>query len=202
MSGIQWGLVLLGCYGIGSIPTAYLLVKRLKRVDIRSVGSGNVGATNVSRVAGVKAGLLVFILDAGKGLLAVLLLARWLPLPLSPTTQLACGLCAVLGHDFPVFLRFRGGKGVATTIGIVLGAVPLVGSACLLIWILCFAIWRYVSVASLAAAATLPLVQLLLHRAPSEVLLGTALALLIVVRHRGNIERLLQGREHRAGQPS
>ena len=190
---------LLGSYVVGSIPTAYLVVKRLKRVDVRTVGSGNVGATNVTRVAGLGAGAVVFLIDVAKGLVAVLLLARWLAQPAGSSAQLACGLMAVVGHSFPIFLKFRGGKGVATTIGVLLGAMPLVAGACIAVWAVSFLIWRYVSVASMAAAVTLPVAQQLTRQAPQDVLLGSALALLIVVRHRTNIQRLRQGSEHRSG---
>jgi glycerol-3-phosphate acyltransferase PlsY len=192
-------LALIGCYLVGSIPTAYLVVKWLKRVDVRTIGSGNVGATNVTRIAGIWAGAVVFLIDAVKGLIAVLILARWLLNPLTPVAQLGCGLTAVVGHSFPLFLKFRGGKGVATTIGVLLGTMPLVASVCLIAWVVCFLIWRYVSVGSLAAAATLPLAQIVTRQTLSEVLLGAALALLIIVRHRTNIERLAQGKEHRVG---
>ncbi|MBI2104893.1 MAG: glycerol-3-phosphate 1-O-acyltransferase PlsY [Candidatus Omnitrophica bacterium] len=198
-----WGplLALTGSYLVGSIPTAYLLVKRLKRVDVRTVGSGNVGATNVTRVAGMGAGAVVFLLDVAKGLIAVWGMSPWLARPVTPAAQLACGLAAVLGHSFPVFLRFRGGKGVATTIGVLVGAVPLIAAGCLAVWVGSFLIWRYVSVGSLAAAATLPLLQLLAHRPLPERWLGSALALVIIARHRANILRLLRGTEHRAGRP-
>ena len=194
---VTLAVALIGSYLVGSFPTGYLLVKRLKRVDVRSVGSGNVGATNVTRVAGAWAGRAVFLMDVAKGLIAVLGLAPWLVHPVSPTAQLACGLAAVVGHAFPVFLKFQGGKGVATTIGVLIGAMPAVAGVSLVVWISCFAIWRYVSVGSLAAAAAIPIAQMVTRRPPAELLLGAALALLIVVRHRANIERLLEGREHR-----
>ena len=191
---------LLGSYLLGSIPTAYLMVKRLKGVDVRTVGSGNVGATNVTRIAGFRAGVVVFLIDAAKGLLAVLVIAPWALRPMTPTAQLACGIAAVVGHAFSVFLKFQGGKGVATTIGVLLGAMPLLAAACLAVWVACFLIWKYVSVASLAAAVTLPVAQAVARRPLPELVLGSALALLIVARHRANIQRLLAGTEHRAGQ--
>jgi glycerol-3-phosphate acyltransferase PlsY len=195
----EWLLGLLGSYLIGSIPTAYLLVKRLKGVDVRTIGSGNVGATNATRVAGVWAGVAVFLIDAAKGLVAVWLIAPWSLASPSSTQRLACGMAAILGHNFPVFLRFRGGKGMATTIGVLLGTMPLVALGLLLVWAVAFAIARYVSVGSLAAAAALPALQLASGQSRSDVVIGAALALLIVVRHRSNISRLLQGTEHRAG---
>ena len=190
---------LLGSYLIGSIPTAYLLVKWLKRVDVRTIGSGNVGATNASRVAGIWGGIAVFLLDMAKGLIAVLMIAPWWAQPLTPAARLACGFMAVVGHNLPVFLSFRGGKGVSTTIGVLLGTMPLVAGACVLALVACVLIWRYVSVGALAAAVLLPLAALATHRTLSEIWLGVALSLMIVIRHRANIERLLQGREHRFG---
>lgn len=190
---------LSGSYLIGSIPTAYLLVSVLKRVDIRTVGSGNVGATNVTRLAGLWAGVLVLLIDGAKGALAARLVARALLPEGSVTLELACGLAAVLGHDFPVWLGWRGGKGVATTIGVLLGTMPAVGAVWLGVWIAGFLLSRYVSVASLAAAAALPMVQLALRQPLPQVGVGLLLGLLIIARHRANIVRLLQGREHRVG---
>jgi len=194
-------LSLVASYLIGSIPTAYVLVKRVKRVDIRTMGSGNVGATNVTRVAGVRMGAAVFLIDVMKGLIAVMVIAPWLLVPVTLTAQLSCGLMAVIGHSFPLFLNFRGGKGVATTIGVLLGAMPLVAGVCLVVWVACFLIWRYVSVGSLVAAVALPLAQAAMGQSRSELLLGASLALLIIVRHQANIERLVQGTEHRVGSP-
>lgn len=191
----------VSAYLLGSIPTAYLAVRWLKHVDVRTVGSGNVGATNVTRAAGLGPGLAVFLLDLGKGVAAVLVLARGL-VPaeaLTPTVSLGCGLCAVLGHVFPVFLRFQGGKGVATTIGVVLATMPSAAALCLLVWGLCFVLWRYVSVGSLAAAVTLPIAQLVMRQTLPEVLLGSALAAIIIARHRPNLARLSQGTEPRFG---
>ena len=189
----------LASYLVGSIPTGDALVKWIKRVDVRTMGSGNIGATNVTRIAGAGLGRLVFVLDALKGLLAVWGFAPWLIHPLTPTDQLLCGLMAVIGHMFPVFLKFQGGKGVATTIGIVAGTMPWVAAVSLCVWVCGFFLTRYVSVASLAAAVVIPLGQLATHRAPADIGLGTLLALLIVMRHRANIDRLLHGREHRFG---
>ena len=192
----------LGSYLIGSIPTAYLLVKWFKRIDVRTIGSGNVGATNAARVAGVKVAALVFLIDAAKGLIAVRIIAPWLFQPATLTGQLSCGLMAILGHNFPIFLAFRGGKGVSTTLGVLLGTMPAVAGVCLLMLVVCVLISRYVSVGALAAAVTLPVAQLLTHQTRSEVLLGAVLAFLVIVQHRANIGRLLQGREHRIGKTS
>ena len=187
-----------GSYLVGSIPTAYLVVKGLKHVDVRRIGSGNAGATNVTRVAGLWAGLFVFLIDVAKGLVAVLVIAPWTLPSATPQVRLGCGLCAVLGHNFPLFLGFRGGKGVATTIGVLFGTMPIVAAAYLLVWAACFLIWRYVSISSLAAAVAVPVAQMVDHRTSAEMTLGIALTLLIIVRHRSNIARLLHGEEHRA----
>lgn len=186
-------------YLIGSAPTGLLLVKWLTRVDVRTIGSGNVGATNVARAAGLKAGLAVFVMDAAKGVVPVLAIAPWLLEAPTPAQRLACGVAAVLGHTFPVWLHFKGGKGVATTIGAVTAAMPLASAAALVVWALTFAVWRYASVSSMAAAVTIPVVQRLAHRPGPEIALGILLAALIIVRHRANIQRLLAGQEHRVG---
>jgi glycerol-3-phosphate acyltransferase PlsY len=196
---VTWLLALGGSYLIGSIPTAYLLVKRLKGVDVRTVGSGNVGATNVTRTAGLGAGAAVFLVDAMKGLAAVWGVAPALQPEPIPMFRLVCGAAAVVGHIFPVFLKFRGGKGVATTIGVLVSLSPVVALTFAVVWVLVFLLTRYVSAASIAAAAAIPVGLLLDQRLPEELLLGAALAVLIVIRHRANIQRLMQGTEHRFG---
>jgi glycerol-3-phosphate acyltransferase PlsY len=193
-------LALLGCYLIGSFPTGYLLVRWLKRLDVRATGSGNVGATNVARVAGTKTGAVVLLIDIAKGLLAAAVVAPWLLDDPSPTAILGCGLAAIIGHDFPIWLGFRGGKGVATTIGVLLVTMPVVAAVGLSAWTVCFLIWRYVSVASLALAASIPLGQLAMRHGLAQILLGAAVALLLVGKHRANIARLVQGLEGRFGQ--
>lgn len=192
-------LAFAGSYVLGSVPTGYLLVKWMKRMDVRSVGSGSTGATNVARVAGVGASAVVFFVDVAKGLLAVGVVAPWVLGIATATDRLACGLAAVLGHTFPLFLSFRGGKGVATTIGVLLAAMPDIAAVALAVWVVCFAIWRYVSVGSLAAAMTIPVMQIGTRQSLSEVAFGAALAALIVVRHRANIARLRRGEELRVG---
>ncbi len=186
----------LSAYLVGSIPSGYVLVRWLKRVDIRSVGSGNVGATNVTRAAGLSVGIIVFLLDLLKGIVAVRVIAPMCLPAVTPELRLGCGIVAVIGHMFPVFLSGQGGKGVATTIGVLLGTMPWLAATCVAVWLGCFLMWRYVSVGSLAAALTLPVAQVLARQTLTQVVLGAALALLILLRHRTNIERLLQGTEH------
>ncbi len=195
----HWPIPLIA-YLCGSIPFGYLIVKVRLRADVRTAGSGNIGAANVSRVAGKTAGILTLLLDAAKGGLPVLLAAhlthsnvRWMIL---------ASLFAVLGHMFPVWLRFRGGKGVATGLGALL---PISLSATLLalaVWILVVILWRYSSLGSVAAAAVLPPLVYFLYAPgfspPVPVTLGTSLiCALVIVKHRGNIQRLLAGTESR-----
>ena len=194
---VVWAFVL--AYLLGSIPTAYLLVKRVARVDIRTIGSGNVGATNALRTAGKAVGAAVFILDVLKGTAAARLIPLWVLGLDDSVLALACGLMAILGHNFPCFLKFQGGKGVATTIGVIVGVAPSIAAVCLGVWGIVFALCRYVSVASLAAAVTMPVTQAIMHRAPAEIFVGAVLALVIIVRHHANIARLRHGTEHRFG---
>ena len=188
--------LLLASYLLGSVPTAYLVARWVKGTDIRTVGSGNVGATNAMRAVGPWAGVVVLLIDGLKGALP----ARWpdLVTPGAPNSwAFACALAAVLGHNFPCFLRFRGGKGVATTLGALIGAQPHLALIALTTWFAVFLPTRYVSLASMAAGVSIPLGQLALRRAPSEIALGAVLAALILVRHKTNWQRLRQGTEPR-----
>lgn len=189
---------LLLSYLIGSIPSGYLLVRWAKRVDIRTTGSGNIGATNVLRTAGPAAGAGILVFDMLKGWVSSRLIPVWLLGVTSPVTALACGTAAVLGHVFPCFLRFKGGKGVATVLGALAGSDPMVALTVVGVWVAVFAACRYVSAGSLAAAAAIPLSQVVYHRPAGAVAMGALLAVVIVLRHRQNIQRLLAGTEHRA----
>ena len=188
---------LVVCYVLGSIPTAYLLVNWTTHVDIRTVGSGNVGATNTARAAGLWAGLIVFAVDLLKGVVAAGVIPAWFG-QTQPESWLVCGLASVIGHDFPCWLGFRGGKGVATTMGVLLGCFPLLAGLVGGVWAVTFVFSRYVSLSSLAAAIAIPLSLVALRHSLREIVLGAILGGLIVVRHRTNIQRLLAGAEHRA----
>ena len=190
-------VALLLSYLIGSIPTGYWLLKLAKGVDIRTMGSGNIGATNALRTAGPGIGITVLLLDMAKGAVASAVVASLVP-NASLTTRLACGTAAVLGHSYSCLLGFSGGKGVATTLGALLGCTPPVAGIAIATFLVIFGITRYVSIASLCAAASIPIGVWRLHHPAPNLLLGIALAALITVRHRANIERLLQGTEHRA----
>jgi glycerol-3-phosphate acyltransferase PlsY len=191
-------LVLLAVgYLLGSIPFGVLIARGAGGVDLRGVGSGNIGATNVLRAVGKGAAALTLVGDIGKGALAVAL-ARWTGA--GDAVVAAAGLAAVLGHLFPVWSGFRGGKGVATTLGAVLGGMPSVGGSLLLVWVAVAAITRYSSLAALVAIAAMPLLVWLLDGRPAMLALSGALLVLVFVRHRENIGRLLAGTEGKIGQ--
>jgi glycerol-3-phosphate acyltransferase PlsY len=192
-------LVLLG-YVLGSIPFGYLLVRARSGGDVRAMGSGNIGATNVARAAGMSIGVATLLLDAGKGYFAV-----WLAGHFSGGNiriMMVAGLAAILGHVFSVWLKFSGGKGVATALGVFLMISWAAVAAAVAVFTIVVLFWRYVSLASVSAAAALPLLVYLLyapgHAPPSAVTAGTLLAAaLVIVKHRLNIERLMAGTEPR-----
>jgi glycerol-3-phosphate acyltransferase PlsY len=187
--------LLLTAFVVGSIPTG-VLVARAKGVDLRKVGSGNIGATNVGRALGKKWATFVLIVDAGKGALPVLVLGRCLPDPWLPALG---GLAAVLGQAFSVFLRGRGGKGVATSLGAGMALAPLPSLACLGTFVVLFALSRIVSIGSLAAVTCFPLFLLLFHLGTApRMTFALAVAVLVIVRHKDNLARLVHGEEHRA----
>ncbi len=207
---VLFGLVPLGAYLVGATPVGFL-VARAKGVDIRTEGSGNVGATNVGRVLGRKWGVLCFMLDVAKGFAPVFLatlLTRDTTLsgPARQGVWLLAGLGAVLGHVLSFWLRFRGGKGVATSLGVVLGVWPhlaLPGLIALAVWVTVVLVSRYVSLASLAAAAAfLPAFVAVNWPVHDDWPLGAfaaTMVVLIFVRHRSNIARLLAGTENKVG---
>lgn len=193
-------------YLLGSIPTGYLLVRIFRRQDIRSVGSGNIGATNVVRVGGKGLGAATFLLDALKGVAAVWLggLLGALLMPTMPlrTAQAIAALFAVLGHMFTCWLRFRGGKGVATGLGVFLACAPTAALAALGVFTVIVAITRIVSISSIAGAASFPVFAWFLvtgSRPPLFFAVQCTVALLIIVRHHQNIRRLFAGTESRFG---
>ncbi len=206
-------LLLLG-YLIGSLPTGYL-VGRIKGVDIRKVGSGNIGATNVLRVLGVKLGVLVLLIDICKGILACFLGAYLLQqistqtalVPVKITTDPALvlllgGIGAILGHSFTCWLKFRGGKGVATTAGVFLAVVPIPTAIVVGIFLLVTWISRYVSLGSICAAIALPLCVYFFHASTALIVLTTLCAIVVIVRHKSNIRRLIAGTENKIGAKS
>jgi glycerol-3-phosphate acyltransferase PlsY len=199
---------LVAAYFLGSLPTGYLF-GRWRGIDLRSVGSGNIGATNALRILGKPAGITVLVIDALKGWLAATLLPaaawQWLASGAHGTAipvwlPLVGGLAAVLGHNFTCWLRFKGGKGIATSAGVVLGVLPYAFIAVLVVFAICIALTRIVSLSSLIAAIALLPAAWYWHRHPLLIGFSVVLALLAFLRHRANIQRLLAGKEPRIGQ--
>ncbi len=189
-----YSAVIIASYFIGAIPTGVILATACSGRDIRREGSGNIGATNVARVLGKKLGVLTLVGDLLKGFVPVCIGSY-----LFSSVQVVCfmGLAAFLGHLFPVYLRFKGGKGVATALGVFLYLAPVAILAAMVIFVVVVGIWKYVSLGSLTAAAMLPPLLLIMGSPKPVVLLGVVCALLIFIKHTGNIQRLLKGTEHK-----
>jgi acyl phosphate:glycerol-3-phosphate acyltransferase len=188
-------LLLLAAYFLGSIPFGLILARLFGGADVRQKGSGNIGATNVARVVGPLAGILTLILDVAKGAAAILL-AEQLSND-SATWMMIAGVVALVGHCFPVWLKFKGGKGVATAAGVFLVLSPPAFLGAVILFLLVVIVWRYVSLGSISAAAAMPLLMYFLwaphHAPPLAVTFGAlAAALLIIYQHRANLQRLLE----------
>ena len=207
MDFLPYTFTAFAAYLLGSIPTGYLVAKA-KGIDIRTVGSGNIGATNAMRVLGKPAGIIVLIVDALKGWLAVWSLTRLaINYLLNPDSlggsyemiAVIAGLSAIVGHIFTCWLNFKGGKGIATTAGVLLALAPWALLIVLGVWIVLFAATRYVSVGSIGAAVVLPFVTWLTTHLPLITALMGVISALAIYKHKTNIQRLLNGTEHRFG---
>jgi acyl phosphate:glycerol-3-phosphate acyltransferase len=198
MNTLSQILAIAASYLIGSVPFGLLFTRLFTDIDVRSVGSGNIGATNVLRASGKKAAVLTLLADALKGFLPVFFIRLLFNDDL--TTALS-GAAAVLGHNFPVYLGFRGGKGVATSFGVVLAVAPWTGLLCLVAWLLAALLWRYSSLSALVAFACYPLA--VFAASPEMSRPGRLLSLfifgMIYYRHRENIKRLIAGTEPKIG---
>lgn len=201
MNPVTSGLlsVLMG-YLLGSVPFGYLIVRWKKGIDVRGTGSGSIGATNVMRNLGVSGFLATLVLDTAKGAGSVLLARQWTAH--APAWVSAAAFAVVLGHCFPAWLKFRGGKGVATGLGAFACLSPLPLGVALAVFAAAVAIWRYVSLGSVLAAAAFPAALYFLNHPPRSMVFGAVGAAgIIIVRHQANLGRLLKGTEHRLGQP-
>ena len=204
---ISFSLIVLAGYLVGSIPTGYL-VGKAKGIDLRKEGSGNIGATNALRVLGKKAGILVLLIDLLKGVVACYL-GIFFPQLLGMTAEeiqmrhytlmLAGGIAAVIGHTFTCWLKFKGGKGVATTAGVFLAIVPEALIICLVIFLITVFISHYVSLASIIAAIALVPLVYFFHHDLGFALFTALIATLVIYRHRTNIKRLIDGTENKIG---
>lgn len=193
-------------YLIGSIPTAYIFGRILKGIDIRQYGSGNVGATNAMRILGKGAGITVLALDIVKGFLPLLLMGDFFAIRSGLNPQIAyilLGVSCICGHNWTIFLQFKGGKGIATTLGMLLAlAVKIQGLGLVillvvLVWLVCFLICRIVSLSSIIAAVSLPILMILVHQQAIMIIAGTLLGAFTIYRHKSNIRRLIEGKEAR-----
>jgi glycerol-3-phosphate acyltransferase PlsY len=192
-------LWLLASYLLGAIPTSHLVSRLFARIDLREHGSGNLGATNLYRVLGWKYAIPVALFDIAKGAIPVLLFAP--QVSHSELFAVACGVAAILGHVFSVFVGFKGGKGVATAAGVMLGLTPVALAVAAMVWALVVLLTGYVSLGSIAAAAALPFAVYLLERsrAPELLWIVSLVAASVILLHRRNIQRLLKGTENRFG---
>ncbi len=195
---VQFLLAVVGAYLLGSIPFGLVLTRLAGFGDIRSIGSGNIGATNVLRSGRKGLAAATVLLDGGKGWLAVYLVGRDWGFIDGLDAGIFAGLATVIGHNFPVWLKFRGGKGVATTLGVLLGVYFPTGVVACIVWLITATVFRYSSLAALVALAAAPVYAFWVGAYPVMIAAG-ALALLSIFRHRANIERLMRGEESKIG---
>ena len=189
--------VMVVSYLIGSIPFSYIFSRKIKNIDIRNYGSGNVGATNASRILGKKMGIIIALLDMFKGFAAVWMSVLVLNPPDGSFIPLLAGIFVILGHDYSLFLKFTGGKGVATTIGVMLYLAPLLILLGGIIWFLLVFLTKIVSLGSMIGMLSVPIFALLLNYEITMVGFTLIYALLIIFTHRGNIKRLIRGEENK-----
>ncbi|MDP2940201.1 MAG: glycerol-3-phosphate 1-O-acyltransferase PlsY [Candidatus Omnitrophota bacterium] len=194
-------LSLLAAYLIGAIPSAYLFARFWKGIDIRKFGSGNVGATNAFRVLGKLPGILVLIVDILKGLICPTLIANFVKIPQMEIWLISLGITAVAGHNWTIFLNFKGGKGMATGLGVLLGlaikipSIRVVLALTVGVWMVIFFMFKFVSLASIVAGICLPIFMALFNQPLPFVILGIIFCLFVAVRHKSNISRLLNKEE-------
>jgi len=200
-------LGILISYLIGSIPTAYIFGRVLKGIDIRKFGSGNVGATNALRVLGKPAGISVLVFDILKGFVAVFFLGNIIAARITGisdiTARVLLGFCCISGHNWTIFLKFKGGKGMATTLGVLLGlavkaaGIKIVFGLVIITWLVVFIITRIVSLASIISVIVLPAYMFLFKQPSILIYSSVLLCVFIILRHKSNLKRLLQGKEPR-----
>src|SRR3990170_2072914 len=186
-------------YLIGALPTGLLIIRLLRGVDIRTLGSGNIGATNVYLVAGLPTALLVLLIDALKGAAPVLLVRAWGP---APWVEVLAGAAAIAGHNWSVFMRFAGGKGIATSFGVLTALSPVAAGVALVLWLIVVAVTRFASLASLLAIAAVPVVMAARGEPRNHLAFGLLALVFAVYKHRANIARLRAGTELRITDPA
>ena len=189
-------IAILLSYLIGSIPSGFLLTKYVMKTDVREYGSGNIGATNVARVMGLKSGVLVAVFDILKGFIGVML-GQMIIGDAASVYILLVAVAAIAGHDWSIFMNFTGGKGVATTFGVILRLYPLAFLVYALIWLVLVLTTRYVSLGSIIGSMSLPFVIYFSGFSGANIFFGVLLSLFVLYTHRANIQRLLKGEENR-----
>ena len=195
---MKQALLLIASYVLGSVPFGLLIVKSWKGIDIRKFGSGNIGATNVLRTAGKGPAAVVFVADVLKGLIPVMVARRLFPD--TPWMAVSAGLLAMIGHTLSIFLGFRGGKGVATGLGIFVGLEPRAAGIAFGIWLVVLGLTKYVSLASMIGAVSIPVLMFAFGMPAAYKAFGVFAAAFVLLKHRSNITRLLQGKESRIGE--
>ncbi|HEV2474480.1 MAG TPA: glycerol-3-phosphate 1-O-acyltransferase PlsY [Chthonomonadales bacterium] len=199
MSAIHVGLLIFGSYLLGSLPFGFLIARWWSGVDIRTIGSGNIGSTNVGRACGPVAAVIVLLLDFGKGWIPCTVARVW---GMSAGWQVAAALLAIIGHNYSIWLRMKGGKGIATGAGALTALAPVAALAALILFLLELLVLGYVSLGSLIATTSVPLLTAVIYRGdPYRLAFGVAGWLLVVYKHRSNIERLRTGVEPRVQLP-
>jgi len=191
-------ILLLGGYLLGSIPFGLIVGMLWKGVDIRKYGSGNIGTTNTLRALGRGPAAVVMVLDVSKGYFPVMAATRLFPG--HSWIVLLAAMSAIIGHTLSVFLKLKGGKGVATSLGVIIGFDPIVAAIVFVVWVTFVALTKYVSLASIIACSSVPIIMLLFHKPIAYVLFGLVAATYVILKHRSNIKRLLAGNEARWGE--
>lgn len=198
---LEYTIFIICSYLLGSIPFGFIAAKRLKGIDITQHGSGNIGATNIMRSIGAGPAAVVFILDILKGFIPVILVKTLLPA--SPDWFIVlCGIMAIIGHCLSIFLRFRGGKGAATSLGVIIGLNPLIAVISFGIFIIVLAIFKYVSLASIITAVAVPVLMVLFRQSTAFIIFAAFTGLFVILKHKANIGRLIKGNEAKWGEKS
>ena len=193
-------LIILGCYLLGSIPFGYIAGKLFKKIDIRELGSGNIGATNVFRLLGPSLASLVLIGDIGKGIFSIYLVQYFNIDNLLILT--IAGLAVICGHDWSLFLGFKGGKGIATTFGVIFALNPIISILAIVVWVVVMIITRYASLSSILAVISIMIFTILFKQPYEYIIFSAIIILLSIFKHKENIKRLRSGNERKIGKKS
>jgi len=191
-------LIIISCYLLGSIPFGYIVGKLFKKVDIRELGSGNIGTTNAFRILGPPLASLVLIGDIGKGIFSIYLV-QYLNIDNLLIITIA-GLAVICGHDWSIFLGFKGGKGIATTFGVVFALNPIISILAVIVWVVVLIITRYASLSSILAVISIMIFTILFKQPYEYIVLGALIIILSIFKHKENIERLKSGKERKIGE--